>query len=407
MEEVRWQRGKARVNPTVAAFMRRGFDDVRAAELHADGHTVGSLKQVSDARLEELGISAAERVALRAGARAEIPFESLARVLWANRWTCCVCRKAGRAIIVHHIRPWAESRDHSEGNLAVLCLEHHARAHTRGDLEQNLTERRLLDAKARWEEAVRHLDPMAILDATRADGFTWWWFNHRRLFELAQRYEVDVRALPSFRALVQSGIVDSEGNIAPGREKLPHLYNTGEGIFLYRYISSVAEQVLRSASIFNISEDLDRGLLARVVREGDIVLVQGRHFFKQRVKLDRGPGQVTDVHRKTNGVRISFSIDRWEATSTSAWAMWLSGTHGAASIVRVVDVQQDKDALLIKCSALAIGFELEGLANRSYVGGLISPRRYADGFDPLGEDDDEDPDGYEQVGDDYDQDDRL
>ena len=101
MEEVRWQRGKARVNPTVAAFMRRGFDDVRAAELHADGHTVGSLKQVSDARLEELGISAAERVALRAGARAEIPFESLARVLWANRW------KGSETVkVVETSKPW-------------------------------------------------------------------------------------------------------------------------------------------------------------------------------------------------------------------------------------------------------------------------------------------------------------
>jgi len=363
----RWARSKARLNPTVAAFMRRGLDSSTATALQAAGHTVASLKQASETDLEALGLIVAARLAIRQGARADIPFENLARVLWANRWTCCVCRMGDRAIVVHHIRPWAQSQDHSEANLAVLCLEHHARAHTTGDLEQNLTERRLRDAKERWEAEVRHLDAKAILQASRVDGFDWWWFNHARLHDLAMRLNVDPTRVRRFAATYGRGLVDDQGRIATGREHLHYLYGSGDGSALYAYMSELVEHVLGAAAVFNISEDLDPGFLQRVVSPGDIVLIQGRHYFKNKSRGDMGLGQVTEVRRQANGVRASFTIDRWEATSTSAWAAWLHGVHSAASVVRVVEFQPEGKHLHLRCTGLAIGFELEGLSNRSYV----------------------------------------
>src|SRR5438270_82623 len=162
-DTVVWARGTARLNRTVAALMERGLSDADATRLHRDKHTLASLKQSDDAALAALGLSAAQIVEIRGGGRPAIPFEILAKVLWANRSTCCVCRQQGLAIILHHIEPWAESHDHSAENLAVLCLEHHARAHTRGDLEQNLTPDRLRHFKAAWEQEVQHLDARAIL----------------------------------------------------------------------------------------------------------------------------------------------------------------------------------------------------------------------------------------------------
>ena len=144
-------RTNARLNPTVAALMQRGLDSALAKRLHAQNLTLGSLKQSDDATLSNLGLSDAQIASIRTGARAAIPFANLAKVLWDNRFTCCVCRDPVLAVIVHHIDPWAESHDHNVENLAVLCLEHHARAHRRGDLEQNLSARQLREFKANWE----------------------------------------------------------------------------------------------------------------------------------------------------------------------------------------------------------------------------------------------------------------
>ena len=194
-----WARGKARLNRTVAALMQRGFSDAAATRLQREGHTLTSLSQADDAALADLGLTSVQMSDLRAGGRPPIPFDTLAKVLWANRSLCCVCRQYGLAIILHHIIPWAASRDHSAKNLAVLCLEHHARAHTRGDLEQNLTSDRLRHFKAAWEQEVLHLDARAILAASRINGHQWWWYNHLRLFELADALDIRLAGIGAVR----------------------------------------------------------------------------------------------------------------------------------------------------------------------------------------------------------------
>src|SRR3954464_2040555 len=125
------ERARGRLSRTVAAMMQRGLDIGLAQLLQSDGVTLGRLQQSDDAALSQLGLDSLQIAGIRAGGRAVIPFANLARVLWANRFTCCVCRDPSLAVIVHHINPWAESHDHSEENLALLCLEHHARAHRR------------------------------------------------------------------------------------------------------------------------------------------------------------------------------------------------------------------------------------------------------------------------------------
>lgn len=283
-----WKRATARLNPSVAALMRRGIDDQKAVALHNAGHTLASLKQASEEALAALDLSSEQIAALRRGNRAAVPFDTLASVLWKNRSTCCICRESGRAIVVHHINPWATSRDHSDANLAVLCLDHHARAHMRGDLEQNLSTRRLIDSKARWEGEVRHLDAQSILRASRLPGHHWWWFNHQRLFELAAALDVTLTSLSRYPAARERNLVDDQGELINPGDQTAYRYQGGDGNVLYAFVRQVLETVLASAAIYNISDDFDRGFLARVVRPGDIVLVQGRHLFKQRAG-PRGP----------------------------------------------------------------------------------------------------------------------
>jgi hypothetical protein len=371
---------RARINPTVAALMRRGFDSRLAERVRARGLTLGDLKQQSDADLALLGLSADDVASVREGARPPIPFETLVQVLWANRSTCCVCRTSGRAIILHHIDPWARSRDHSAANLAVLCLEHHAQAHRKGTLEQNLGSEQLHAFKARWEEEVRHLDPQAILAASRLDGHHWWWFNHVRVLEMAQRLRIDLTRLTGFVGCASRGWVDERGQIAERHRDAPYMYAGGDGIVLYGYMREVVEAVCAETVIFNLSDDLDPGFLRRVVRPGDIVLVQGRHTFKSLNRVQRGPGQACAVRRQANGVRVTFTIDRWEAVANSSWAVGLSGAKQAASIVRIGEVARDGEHLRLACTGITVGSALRGL----------SKRYYASGTWPGGEDDEDD-----------------
>ena len=362
-----WMRDTARLNRTVAAFMRRGLDSHLAAKLQKSGATLGALKQADDSALCDMGLTVEQIQEVRKGARADIPFEGLARVLWANRSMCCVCRQPGLSIIVHHIVPWAISHDHSDSNLAVLCLEHHARAHTKGDLERNLSPSLLRDSKVRWEDEVRHLDVKAILNASRNRGHHWWWFNHIRLFELADAAGVDLTSLERFPGARSRGLADAQGELTHPGDHTSFRYAGGDGTVLYAYVREVLENVLIRTGVFNISDDLDRGYLGRVLTAGDLVLVQGRHLFKKTNDQDKGPGQISLVRRQANGVRVSFTVDRWEAISVSSWATWLAGAQSAASIIRIQAIEPSPSHLHLACTGVAIGSALEGMVTRSYV----------------------------------------
>jgi hypothetical protein len=362
-----WERAKSRLNPTVAALMQRGVDSQKARQLQAAGLTLNKLKSLAAQALTDLGLSDAQVAAIQAGRRAALPVANLSRVLWASRFTCCVCRDPSLAVIVHHIEPWAKSRDHGVANLAVLCLEHHARAHRTGDLEQNLTRRQLKEFKASWERDVAQLDAKAILQASRIQGYHWWWFNHVRLFDMAQNLGLEFSKLPHFLVTVGRGIADKTGMPILLPQTSSYMYQGGEGIRLYAYVREVLEAVLSRTAVFNISDDLDPGFLSRVVSPGDIILVQGKHYFKSLTKVIEGPGQASEVRREVNGVRVSFTIDRWEAVATSAWAVWLAGAKSAASLARIQSIERDGAKLHLRCTGIAMGSSLQGLSTRSYL----------------------------------------
>lgn len=359
-------RNHVRVNRTVAALMRRGFDTDLANRIKQFGLTLMDLKQRDDEALSRLGLSAANIAAVREGDRPPVPFDTLVQVLWENRSACCVCRAFDRAIILHHIVPWAKSHDHSAANLAVLCLEHHAQAHRTGALEQNLGAAQLRAYKHKWEDEVRHLDPRVILDATRVDAHHWWWFNHVRVLEMARELEIDLTNQGCFPSIASRGWVDAEGQISERHLQAPYMYMGGDGILLYEYMRDVVEMVFARTSIFSLSDDLAPGFLWRVVQPGDLILVQGQHTFKSLSRERSGPGQACAVHLQTGRVQVSFTIDRWESVSNSSWAAWLFGVKHAASVVRIAHVEREDNHLHLQCTGMAVGSPLQGLSTRHY-----------------------------------------
>ena len=134
------------------------------------------------------------------------------------------------------------------------------------------------------------LNTEAILDASRLQFDAWQYFNHRRLFELAEHLKIPFRSLDYYRAAVASRIIYRAGALRP-RKHLDYMYSDSDGMILYSYVRDVLHAVLAQLTVLNISDILDRGLLPVVVKPGDFILVQGAHNFLSKQKRRSGRNQ--------------------------------------------------------------------------------------------------------------------
>ncbi|MEH2280716.1 MAG: HNH endonuclease signature motif containing protein [Nostoc sp.] len=142
--------------------MARGFDLETANRLKEAGHTLNSLKTSDINQLRSLNIKEELINIIFSEKRPPIPPETLDKVLDESSWTCCVCRDRKQGIIVHHIHEYSDSHSHAEDNLVVLCLNHHGEAHTKRELQINLTPDRLRELKKRWLERVEQYNHEAL-----------------------------------------------------------------------------------------------------------------------------------------------------------------------------------------------------------------------------------------------------
>ena len=356
-------------NPTEKALLARGFNSELAASIRQQGHTLESLKRADKPTLAGLGLSEAEVESLRREARPSIPQEDLTRVLFDNRWVCCVCRNASRPVVVHHIREWADSRDHSSANLAVLCTLHHGEAHTQHLLEQNLTRDRIAQFKASWEAQVHRDDALAIQQGSILQAETWFYFNHLRLFELALELGVNVRAIPSLGEAVVAGVCRPDGTVSKAGPPDSFMYADSDRIHLFRFMLNLFRSVLSEVPIRNVSDHLDRGVMGCLV-PGDIVFVQGVHTFTPQSPAPPN-SQLSKGIRSANRVVVSFVFDLSEATSVSAWSIWLRGHGNVGSLLRIQRVSRVDDKLYIECTVLAIRSSVQDLKHRAYEQHLL------------------------------------
>jgi len=136
-----------------------GIDSATADRLIENGFNAKSLKALSETALRDLGLTQSQIEDVIGAGRPPIPEDVLNTVLFNSKWACCICRDPKKAVIVHHLSPWAKSRSHAVDNLVILCLEHHGEAHTTHQLTLNLTPDRIKDARDRWyavAEAFNH-----------------------------------------------------------------------------------------------------------------------------------------------------------------------------------------------------------------------------------------------------------
>ncbi|MEG4110032.1 HNH endonuclease signature motif containing protein [Microcoleus sp. S13_C5] len=156
---------------TVKALMQRGFDSETANRLDQAGYKLNDLKTLDENELRSLNIPEELIDKLLREKRPPIPSETLNKVLYESGMTCCICGDKNQGIIVHHIEEYSVSRNHAEDNLVVLCLNHHGEAHTKRELQQNLTPERLRDFKQRWLDWLKQPGNRKALSANPEDSY--------------------------------------------------------------------------------------------------------------------------------------------------------------------------------------------------------------------------------------------
>jgi hypothetical protein len=370
-----------RINKTEAALVSRGVDFVSARKLRKYGWTFSKLQQSSPGELRALGIPRVAIHNIHGSGRPSIPFEPLIQTLIANRFSCCVCHDPTKSVIVHHIQEWAKSHDHQPSNLAVLCLNCHDAAHTTRQLTQNLDAKKLARSKVEWEKLVAETNTAAVLEASRHDYDAWWYFNHFRIFQIAESLKVRLASLPGYKDAFADRLITKKGWPRSPEHKQMHMYNSGDGMILYSYVRAVFHEVVGKLTLFNASDDMDRSLLGVKLKPGDFVFVQGHHRFARTNDNVSGPGQMRTGTRQAHSVRFRYAFDGWDATSSSAWSMWLSGSQDAGSVIRITKLATVDGVFLVKGTVLGICHALPNQKTRQY-----SPALYRTGVMILDDD---------------------
>jgi len=354
-------------NRTELALIARGLDTDTARRLRTQQLTLSKLQQLSLDEINLLGLTEVQIECVRKSARPAIPNRQLVRVLFRNRFLCCVCRES-KPVVVHHIKPWAKTHDHSQENLAVLCTHHHGEAHIRRDLEITLNPKKLSELKAQWEEEVEHLDGKSICVATQPKSDYWYYFNHLRLFEIAGQEGVSLSKLDGFTHAKRLGLCDKNGHVVkPNAERF--MYESQLGMPLYYFVKNVFYACLAVLTIRNISDLLDPGTVGPLIVPNDVIYVQGAHKFADS-PLATKTHQLATGTRSANHVEITYIFDRFESTSNSAWSLWLRGSQSVGSLIHVKAVERVDQKICISGTVLAIGMAAMELKTRAYEANL-------------------------------------
>ena len=150
------------MNSTEKALLKRGLDSQKSKEIIKNGYTLKTLATLSVDKKEALGLSEDDNQMIFINKRSKIPDYIVKNLLFKCKSTCCICRDSSKSIIIHHIEEWNVSKDNSESNLVVLCIEDHDKVHTKKELSHNFTSEEIKSFKHQWEEEVNRLDGEVI-----------------------------------------------------------------------------------------------------------------------------------------------------------------------------------------------------------------------------------------------------
>ena len=357
---------------TENALLARGFDSQLSLRLANSGITLSNLKSMQRSQLLELGLNDHYVSIIHSEPRPPIPVTILLSVLYKNRRTCCVCRIPQKPIILHHINEWSISRDHSEENLASLCLDCHDLAHSNKQLSQNLIPNEIKNCKRTWEYDVSNLDTQTILrlKADR-DVARWDWVNIQRVFELLNNLEFDIQDSPFVTQLKKNNIIDERGFLRDeqfwelGKSTQQYFIDFGGGYDVASYLSAILEAVVNTIPVIDITPMLKNHTEIRsLVTNGSYIAVQAPFYFSSISGESSPRDEVKTAYYQGYGIKIEFTFQPWFCMSSSARNGAMTGRKVQTIFGFVRDISSIDGELVISLSCLGAGTAFKRHENR-------------------------------------------
>lgn len=184
---------------------------------------------------------------------------------------------------------------------------------------------------------------------------------------MADALNVNLKQCVCYRELLHNKIINEYGLFLPRPKDSYYMYEGSEILMMHYYTKSIMEKVLKKSVVINISDYMDKGTIPNLLANGDLIFVQGAHSFKKLTKSYQGQNQTTSGERSANKVTVKFTIDKWEALSSSAHSTWLSGRVSAGTLLQVRSLEREDGKLVIQGTAIGIANGWHDLKTRDYM----------------------------------------
>lgn len=342
---------------TQAALMAYGLDSASVEKI-LKTYTLPQLKKLSLRSLLSLGLTEEIAKRLQHPTRTPIPQKNVEEILVRSAFTCCVCHQPGLPVVIHHLDSWEHSHSHEIDNLAVLCLNHHGEAHSHHENSRNLTARVIKAARDQWYATVQRqtVETELALETVKRYNGRWDYFNLSYIYGFIDEHNIHFNS--RYKAdLIAKGLLTSEGTICADKltKNSTHWLDFFNGQYLKRYIEEMVNVIIGRVPIRYIKDSL---YIPEHVRPGELLLVDGRFYFKKLNKRTKGIGQTRRVRGTVNHMIFTGEFDAWYCNSTSSHGMHLTGNKYATQLCLVRDVKHVEGSDLIDCTIIGLGLNL-------------------------------------------------
>ncbi|VTU06923.1 HNH endonuclease [Actinobacillus porcinus] len=341
---------------TNVALLSRGIPSDLADSLSSN-FTLSELQSKNISELKGLGLSDTQIESIAKTARSPIPSKTSIQVLIKSKYCCVICRNMNNPIIIHHIKPWSVSKDHSEENLVVLCLNCHSKVHSKSEIAKNITPSELLELKKSWEEQCLIEDTTYLLTLSQASCARWDWFNITRIRDFVTSNPEYINTESNvFKQLSKKEMIDYD-NFLDMRKmqelaKPSHFTDFGDGSLAVQYLNSIVYNIINGMKFLDITPFLDReiNILKGIIKSGQNIAFQGRFYFKN---ID---SEKKEAYYKKKGIKIKFVYDPYYCASSSSKYDSMMGNKLLTIFGRVIDINLDEDDIVnISLSCLVAG----------------------------------------------------
>ena len=137
-------------------LLRLGIDTKLANKIISAGYSsniISAPERELSKHFESWEVSEIEK----ATKRKPLPKAITTRLLQESDFRCCICWDISKEspVIIHHIIEHSKTLDDSYDNLVVICLNHHALAHSKWEISRHpLPPERLKQTKLEWIQAI-------------------------------------------------------------------------------------------------------------------------------------------------------------------------------------------------------------------------------------------------------------